>query len=173
MVEATTPALTVVQPGVDEAGTAAVEEAREAAGLHWLSKPHHEIGGTVTPPAADPQLRDSWVPPSEEDWGNCQLEPLQEPEAPPLKRPRLVSIRSSLPAVRPKALYLFAGLQRKSDVSSFLRRLGWEVEDVDILRSRAQDLSNSAISDRVPHRIRQQSIIHCGDSLAALQHTLG
>ena len=124
VIEASTSALTVVQPGVDEAGIAAVEEARETAGLHWLSKPRHEISGTLTPPATDPQLRDSWVPPSEEDWDNCQLEPLQEPEAPPLKRPGPVSIKRSLPTARPKALYLFAGLQRKSDVSSILRRLG-------------------------------------------------
>ena len=73
--EAPTLALTVEQPGVGEAEITAVVEDRDSAVVHWLAKPNHEINGTLTPPASEPQFRDSWVPPSEEDFDNCQLEP--------------------------------------------------------------------------------------------------
>ena len=139
----------------EDSPISAEERTLEEARLHWLSKPLHEISGTTTPPATNPQFGDSWVPPSEEDWDNEQLAPLQEPEVPLAVRPRIVSVKRPQSSARPKALYLFAGLQRKSDVSSILRKLGWEVEDVDILRSRAHDLSKSSVSDRLLHRIKQ------------------
>ena len=42
---------------------------------------------------------------------------------------------------KPTVLYLFAGLQRKSDLGDLLRKRGWETTELDILRSASDDLS--------------------------------
>ncbi|CAE8681799.1 unnamed protein product, partial [Polarella glacialis] len=47
------------------------------------------------------------------------------------------------------ALYLFAGLERKSDVTSFLKKAHWQVEEKDILRSRAHDITKPAVAKRI------------------------
>jgi hypothetical protein len=50
---------------------------------------------------------------------------------------------------KPKALYLFAGEKRKSCVAFYLRKKGWEVTEIDILRSKSHDLSIPAYSAKV------------------------
>jgi hypothetical protein len=56
--------------------------------------------------------------------------------------------------VKPKALYLFAGLARRSDVSDHLRNLGWEVEEQDILRDKRQDLSKPKVREHLLTRVK-------------------
>ena len=55
---------------------------------------------------------------------------------------------------KPKALYLFAGEKRKSCVAFYLRKKGWEVTEIDILRSKSHDLSIPAYSAKVLARIK-------------------
>ena len=70
-----------------------------------------------------------------------------------LKRPQAPAAPVPVKARQPRALYLFSGLPRKSDVAKVLRKLGWLVEELDILRSRAQDLSKTEVSERLLQRI--------------------
>ena len=67
----------------------------------------------------------------------------------------LPALHSSLRAkqVKFKALYLFAGLKRKSDIGQCLRRKNWLVEEVDILRDSSHDLTVSSFSDKILKRI--------------------
>ena len=53
-----------------------------------------------------------------------------------------------------RALYLFAGLKRQSDVSSFLIRLGWNVTELDILRSRNHDLTKRRLANKILSKVR-------------------
>lgn len=55
---------------------------------------------------------------------------------------------------KPRALYLFAGLPRKSDIGQYLRKHNWEVEEVDILRGHSHDLSRKDVRDKLQSRIR-------------------
>ena len=55
---------------------------------------------------------------------------------------------------KPRALYLYAGLARKSDVGEVLKRLGWEIDEMDILRDRRHDLSRPTVRGKVLHKIR-------------------
>jgi hypothetical protein len=48
-----------------------------------------------------------------------------------------------------KALYLFAGLKRKASIGDLLLRHGWTVDELDILRSRKQDLSRKHLRERI------------------------
>ena len=52
------------------------------------------------------------------------------------------------------ALYLFAGLKRKSDIGQFLRKLQWHVEELDILRDKSHDLTMEKVSQKVLQRVR-------------------
>ena len=54
----------------------------------------------------------------------------------------------------PLALYLFAGIQRKSDVASFLRQGNWEVVELDILRNQNHDLMKSRLRQRIMEQVR-------------------
>jgi hypothetical protein len=54
----------------------------------------------------------------------------------------------------PLALYLFAGIQRKSDVASFLKQGNWEVVELDILRNQHHDLTKSKLRQRILDQIR-------------------
>ena len=46
---------------------------------------------------------------------------------------------------KPKALYMFAGIKRHSDVAHFLTQLGWEIFELDIILSRKHDLSQKKV----------------------------
>ena len=54
---------------------------------------------------------------------------------------------------KPQALYLFAGLPRKSDVASYLQKAGWEVTQVDILRSPSHDVSDPAVAESLVSKV--------------------
>ena len=56
---------------------------------------------------------------------------------------------------KPKALYLFAGLKRHSDVGEYLRGLGWEICEVDILRDKSQDLSKESLQQRLLSKVQR------------------
>ena len=62
---------------------------------------------------------------------------------------------SSKPSSRKKALYLFAGEKRHSSVGKFLTDFDWEIEEVDILRSKSHDLTKKKFSDMLLGRISQ------------------
>jgi hypothetical protein len=53
---------------------------------------------------------------------------IQQPQ-----QPSTSDIREEF-AVRPKALYLFAGHKRKADIGELLRRMKWQVEEFDLVR---------------------------------------
>ena len=55
---------------------------------------------------------------------------------------------------QPTALYLFAGLKRKSDVASFLEEQGWAVTELDIMRSKDHDLSRNALREKLLAQVR-------------------
>ena len=55
---------------------------------------------------------------------------------------------------QPRCLYLFAGEKRRSDVSTFLKGLGWSTIEFDIIRNRKQDLSKPAVQERLLAQIR-------------------
>ena len=56
---------------------------------------------------------------------------------------------------KPVALYLFAGLKRRSDVGEFLVSLGWDICEIDILRSKSHDLTKETLRSKLLHRIEQ------------------
>ena len=56
---------------------------------------------------------------------------------------------------KPKALYLFAGLKRHSDVSEYLRGLGWDISEIDILRDKSHDLSKETLRQRLLSKVQQ------------------
>ena len=58
------------------------------------------------------------------------------------------------PPSKKRALYLFAGVKRHSSVKDFLTSLGWKVEEVDILRSRRQDLTKKKFSTFLLNKIK-------------------
>ena len=51
------------------------------------------------------------------------------------------------------ALYLFAGTKRKSDIASFLKRFGWTIDELDILRSKKHDLTKEKLRSDLLGRI--------------------
>lgn len=58
------------------------------------------------------------------------------------------------PSSKKRALYLFAGSKRHSSVKDFLTALGWKVQEVDILRSKRQDLTKKKYSTLLLNKIR-------------------
>ena len=52
-----------------------------------------------------------------------------------------------------RALYLFAGAKRHSSVKDYLEELGWQVDEVDILRSKRQDLTKKAYAEKLLEKI--------------------
>ena len=54
----------------------------------------------------------------------------------------------------PLALYLFAGIQRKSDVASFLKQGSWEVAELDILRNQNHDLTRSKLRRKILEQVQ-------------------
>ena len=58
-----------------------------------------------------------------------------------------------------KALYLFAGKSRKSDVGDCLRQLGWQVLEMDILRNKAHDISIKKVQEKVRGWIRERTFL--------------
>ena len=73
-----------------------------------------------------------------------------KPQFPPLPP---APIKTAI--VKPRALYLYAGLARKSDVGEVLRARNWEVEEMDILRNAKHDLSKPVVRNRVLSKIRR------------------
>jgi hypothetical protein len=54
----------------------------------------------------------------------------------------------------PQALYLFAGVKRKCDMPWYLRKLGWKVEEFDILRHRSHDLTKKKLQHQLLTQLR-------------------
>ena len=54
---------------------------------------------------------------------------------------------------KPLALYLFAGPKRRSDVGEFLIADGWDICEIDILRSRTHDLTKESLRAKLLRRI--------------------
>ena len=69
----------------------------------------------------------------------ANVETLVFPPLPP------ASIRATM-TKKPCALYLFAGVQRQSDIAACLRRMGWEVTELDIIAG--HDLSRKTAQDK-------------------------
>ena len=55
-----------------------------------------------------------------------------------------------------KALYLFSGKARKSDIGALLRDRGWEVLEMDILRDKAHDITLEKVQVKVRGWIRDK-----------------
>ena len=55
---------------------------------------------------------------------------------------------------RKRALYLFAGEKRHSSVKDYLVDLGWQVEEIDILRSKGHDLTKAKFSSAILSKIK-------------------
>ena len=53
-----------------------------------------------------------------------------------------------------KALYVFSGLKRKSDVASLLTKKGWQAEEFDILRTKKHDLTKLEVFSKLRDRIK-------------------
>ena len=70
-----------------------------------------------------------------------------------------------------EALYLFAGVECKSDVGPVLRRLGWEVVELDTLRSQRQDLSKTAAREKIWLQICSIGFQYTGISSARFLHS--
>ena len=56
-----------------------------------------------------------------------------------------------------KALYLFAGKARRSDVGDCLRQRGWDVLELDILRDKSHDISLEKVQDKIRGWIRERT----------------
>lgn len=69
-------------------------------------------------------------------------------------------------SVSPTALYLFAGLQRKSDVAHHLKEFGWKVQEVDILRNKNHDLTKASFRRKLQDQIAAGSF----QAVIPLQH---
>jgi hypothetical protein len=52
-----------------------------------------------------------------------------------------------------RALYLFAGMKRKSDIACFLKKSGWYIDELDILRSKDHDLTKQHLRTELLHQI--------------------
>ena len=100
---------------------------------------------TMAPRASEPPNSMHYSVPKNKRWDKSMALP-HTPLSSVTVAPKKASVLSSVAFSRkPKALYMFAGAKRHSDVAHFLVLLGWELIELDIVLSKSHDLSRQKV----------------------------